>query len=663
MKSIKLILTLISTALSTAIIAQCNLNFELGNDTTLDCGTSVTLTAPTGLDGYNWMNLSNTNTLNVSQGGTYWCTAYQSTGNLVTNGDFSNGSSGFQSDYTPGTGGSWGLLSNEGEYAVTSNSSLVHNNFPNCTDHTSGNPSGSMLVVNGSSTAGLNVWEQTINVTPNTDYTFNTWGMTVTASNPAQLNFSINGSQIGSIFNLPSSTCNWQQFAVTWNSGTNTTATIAIVNQNTSPSGNDFALDDILFSQICEYSDTITVSYPNAPTLTVFENDTICAGETAQLSSTTDIAGSTVTWYPGAITGANITVSPTTTTTYSAVATSPQNCNSATESVTITVGSDPVITASPDITICENDSAEISFTSDQPLDNFQWSPINSNNDTVVVYPQDTTTYIISGTNQWGCHDTDSVTVSVTPTPQVNLTEDQIVVCTNDSVQLEVEYNTAFSTNFYWQNVTNSSEKITFSAFQDSVIAVRIEQNNCFSAWDTSYITTQDHPTLTPLEDQIICPEDNFYLETFADIQQANITWLPSQITGNSYSASSDSAHIVGVFAQIGNCISDTIYAQIAISNECDCYWFLPNIFTPNGDNLNDYFEFIDANNSCGFIDFNLTVYNRWGETMWQSDNAAKKWDGTRNGNEPQEGTYFWRLEYTDQFNQKASKSGNVTLLK
>ncbi len=175
--------------------------------------------------------------------------------NLVVNGDFNAGLSNFTSDYVPGTGGAFGLLSNEGEFAVAANAGDTHTNFAPCTDNTGG---GNMLVVNGAGIANQEVWCQTVGISPNTDYAFSAWVTSVVGSSPAQLQFSVNGVIIGGVFSASPVTCQWNQFFEIWNSGGNTSVELCIVNQNTATSGNDFALDDISFSPVCEATDQVT---------------------------------------------------------------------------------------------------------------------------------------------------------------------------------------------------------------------------------------------------------------------------------------------------------------------------------------------------------------------------------------------------------------------
>lgn len=252
---------------------------------TICAGESVTITA-TGAADYSWQpGGQNTPGITVSPAMT---TTYIVTGstmigggmsvNLIQNGDFEQGDVLFTSDYVLGTGGYFGQLSNEGTYAVTTSPSLVHNNFAACADNTSG--TGNMMVINGTIVANQSVWCQTVNVIPNVDYDLSAWLASAVASNPAELQFSINGILLGMPFNASGATCQWDQFTETWNAGSNTTATVCIVNQNVQQSGNDFALDDISFigqgGAICEDSDTLTIYVSSLTAQIIAQTDDSC---------------------------------------------------------------------------------------------------------------------------------------------------------------------------------------------------------------------------------------------------------------------------------------------------------------------------------------------------------------------------------------------------
>lgn len=196
--------------------------------------------------------------------------------NLIINGDFEAGDSDFTTDYAPGSGGAFGTLSAEGQYAVDDNTGDTHNNFANCSDHTGG---GNMMVVNGSGTAGTNVWCQTVAITPGTDYIFDAWVVSAISQAPAQLQFSINGSLIGNTFTASSTTCSWGQFNAPWSSGGSSSADICIVNQNTATSGNDFAIDDLYFGEVCEQTDEVNIFVVEVEALASGPIEIPCDGE------------------------------------------------------------------------------------------------------------------------------------------------------------------------------------------------------------------------------------------------------------------------------------------------------------------------------------------------------------------------------------------------
>ena len=167
------------------------------------------------------------------------CATPATASNLVVNGDFSAGNAGFSSGYSFSPGN----CTPPAIYDVRTNPHDCHPLFASMGDHTTG--SGNMMVVNGAEQPNVLVWGQTVSVLQNTTYFFSVWVATVFPASPAELDFNINGSAIGSL-TAPNTTGNWVQFFATWFSGANTSAQLGLVNQNLAFSGNDFALDDIV---------------------------------------------------------------------------------------------------------------------------------------------------------------------------------------------------------------------------------------------------------------------------------------------------------------------------------------------------------------------------------------------------------------------------------
>jgi len=206
-------------------------------------------------------------------------TSIQVAQELVINGNFEAGNSGFTTAYTYSATAN-GLYP-EGTYGVNDNANYNHDLFYG-KDHTTG--SGKFMIINGSPTTGTTVWSQNnITVQPNTTYYFSAWGMSVYNANNAILQFSINGFQVGTIAYLPNGYTNnagpynWVRFYGSWNSGPSTNANLSIVNLNTILGGNDFGLDDISFGTL---SPT-----PLAVSPTANSGGSVCSGSALYLSA------------------------------------------------------------------------------------------------------------------------------------------------------------------------------------------------------------------------------------------------------------------------------------------------------------------------------------------------------------------------------------------
>jgi gliding motility-associated-like protein len=345
----KQIIAFLSTNLiALSLYSQCSGNepiIFLGNDTVVCQGQNLVLTAANGYDIYTWSTNQTTPSISINTSGTYSVEAViqMGTNDLVVNGKFENGATGFTTDYISGTGGTWGLLSNPGQYAVSTSPSNVHNNFNFCGDHTTGN--GKMYIANGSDLANTIVWSQTIAVQPNTNYNFSTWVTSVeNTSNPAILQFFVNNIQIGNVFSPTTNGCDWTQFYNLWNSGSNTTATISIKNQNTDGGGNDFALDDISFIPYCSNQDTITVIFDTI-VANAGQDLTFCSNEPEQLIGSSNTPGSTYLWNT---TQTQSSIIPTNSGLYTLTVTSPNGCSD-TDNANVNINQTPTasFTATP----------------------------------------------------------------------------------------------------------------------------------------------------------------------------------------------------------------------------------------------------------------------------------------------------------------------------
>jgi hypothetical protein len=234
-------------------------------DTTICKGGSAQLSATGGGASYFWTSYPTDFSLLIPQqqnpvvspqvSTMYVVQSNIATGNLILNGAFELGVMGFNSEYV----NNQVSIVEEGTYAVVNDAHTVHPNFFCNQDHTTGH--GKFMAVNGAGVANVKVWYLTLtNVQPQARYEFSTWITSLHPTNPATLQFSINGELMGQPFQAYPYTCDWYQFFFIWDADTNHQATISIVNQNTILSGNDFALDDISFATVLVYYDTVWVN-------------------------------------------------------------------------------------------------------------------------------------------------------------------------------------------------------------------------------------------------------------------------------------------------------------------------------------------------------------------------------------------------------------------
>jgi hypothetical protein len=256
----------------------------------------IQLTA-TGGGTYLWSTGQNTAVILVDIAGMYSVTVTGANGcstsaslnvstELIVNGNFSSGNTGFISGYTYDPTAN-GLYAPESEYAINNNAQYNHTNFWGY-DHTSGTGTGNanFMIVNGAKYSPQpTVWEEIVAVTPNTDYYFSAWAISLNNVSPfAKLRFEVNTIQVGTTANLTAGVNNnnnpWlvkDRFYGTWNSGSSTSATIRIIDTEIAAGGNDFGLDDISFGTLAP------VPFTFNPTGTIGSNNSVCEGQNLQL--------------------------------------------------------------------------------------------------------------------------------------------------------------------------------------------------------------------------------------------------------------------------------------------------------------------------------------------------------------------------------------------
>jgi gliding motility-associated-like protein len=136
---------------------------------------------------------------------------------------------------------------------------------------------------------------------------------------------------------------------------------------------------------------------------------------------------------------------------------------------------------------------------------------------------------------------------------------------------------------------------------------------------------------------------------------ADYHWWPNGESTKTISVRSIGAYSVSFTNPDGCEEIDTV----RVTRFCDPLLFIPNAFTPNKKEGNEFF----AAKGAGIAEFEMVIFNRWGERVFYSTNMSTGWDGNIRGNPAPEGVYFYRVNYKGTYSIPQSKSGTVTLMK
>ncbi len=165
-----------------------------------------------------------------------------------------------------------------------------------------------------------------------------------------------------------------------------------------------------------------------------------------------------------------------------------------------------------------------------------------------------------------------------------------------------------------------------------------------------------------------CLENNIAFSIITDAVINSVIWN----FGDTASGLNNTANTINpthIFSEAGtyqvqaianlDCGADTITKTISVVN-CNCNLYVPNAFTPNNDGTNDQFNPIIA---CEISQFDFSVFDRWGELIFNTSNPADNWDGKYKSKDCAVDVYAWLLTYTAADGSSKVLFGDVTLLR
>jgi gliding motility-associated-like protein len=210
-----------------------------------------------------------------------------------------------------------------------------------------------------------------------------------------------------------------------------------------------------------------------------------------------------------------------------------------------------------------------------------------------------------------------------------------------------------------------------NAVGTNVITYTYTQSSCVFSTTTS-ITVYPQPILdsiTPYNPYYEICEGDSTVVTFtavADIPGYNEwTFVGTQYVTENFTTAfnNEGMFTLSVVHYSNGCVSNPQETVITVDNCPEELIYIPNTFTPDGNEHNQTFLPVFTS---GFdpYEYNLSIYNRWGNLIFDSNDHKVGWDGTFNNGYAQDGTYHWIIQYGDlQTDKKTKITGFITLLK
>lgn len=371
----------------------------------------------------------------------------------------------------------------------------------------------------------------------------------------------------------------------------------------------------------------------------------------------------------------------TDTTTYSVTVSDPTGVCVITKDVTVAVSPPINLTATGDTTLCENAAITLTATSEAVDISFTWydnpelsgDPVGQGSEITVTPAADTTLYTVLATDAVGCTEQDTVTVIVTPImaeitpPQVfcEPTEGITIMVTNLDPSQELTYQ--------WSptDATDPDEgpivSVDPNIAEDYMVTVTNTQG-CELVLSTSVQIMDLSQLEISAEPMEICLGESTTI-TVSGCEDCTYTWTgPGDITPDdgpvvTVTPDEDGMVTYTVMVEKEGC-TETLSISIMVT-EVICtseYFFLPNAFTPNGDNINDILR-VRSNFLEKITGFELQIYNRWGDLVFKTENPDEGWDGTYKGRELPPDVYGFFMLVDCPTGDKVQSQGNVSLLK
>lgn len=412
----------------------------------------------------------------------------------------------------------------------------------------------------------------------------------------------------------------------------------------------------------CTATAAIQVSVIPVPVLNISAGKTVlCQGDKTKISVN---GASNYFWSPPlgltGNTGSSNDASPNVTTVYNIIGSNGQ-CTG-TIDITIEVIPNPDLTLSTSNNkICKGNTTSIFANG---ADNYIWSPMDNvtiqNGNVAQVTPEATTNYTIIGYNQSGsvsCAVTKEIEITVVPQVTASVSN-SVEICEGTGIRL----NAAGGDTYLWtpsvgvQNPNQAQTYFSPTATTDYTVHVS-NGGNCGS---TATLTVKVHPlpTVNAGPDATFNADEPMHLYGSGT---GTLKWIEGEkvicqvCPTTQIMPENSGCYKLLATSDFGCKSSDEVCITVTKNHNI----YIPSVFTPNGDGLNDVFLVYGT----GFKEITVSVFDRWGEKLFLTEDQTIGWDGTYKGVLSKEDVYTYLVEYTALDGKKYTKSGHVTLMK
>jgi gliding motility-associated-like protein len=333
-------------------------------------------------------------------------------------------------------------------------------------------------------------------------------------------------------------------------------------------------------------------------------------------------------------------------------------CQTDTIHDTITVISQIIDISAIDDTICKGQTTTLMVNG---ANSYLWSNGQSGSN-ISVSPMTTTTYSVTGVNNFGCPGVGSITIYVNYGFDISYTASpEICNQNNGNIILEIANGTP-PFNYSWS--TGSSDSL-INNLSSGIYRVTVsDANGCVK---TASITVDHHstvfanfhyiPTNITIDNPIVSFINNSSGGTifFWDFGDGNTS---NEYSPNHTYAAIGTYTVMLIVSDDQNCI-DTAIDIIEIKDFSTLY--LPNVITPNDDGQNDVFHILATN--IELDDYSIRIFNRWGNQLFYSTDVSKGWDAKYNGKLVPMGVYYYIIAYIDsQHHNRHVIQGEITVI-